>query len=89
LGFQIGTGMPTGKPLQHLTLIHWLVGLVVHGAGAGVLTGAVLLASANLPADLLFMQANVGLAVGLYFYACAQVGTSAALLIGCCAEGHR
>jgi hypothetical protein len=81
--------MPTRKPLQQQTLIEWLVGLVVHGAGAGLVTGAVLLASANGPADLLFMQANVGLAFGLYFYSCAQIGTSAALLIGCCAEGSQ
>jgi hypothetical protein len=81
--------MPTGKPLQQQTLIQWLVGLIVHGAGAGVLTGTVLLASANGLADLLFMQANVGLALGLYLYACAQIGMSAALLIGCCAEGSQ
>jgi hypothetical protein len=81
--------MPTGKPPQQQTLIQWLVGLVAHGTSAGVLSGAVLLASANGPADLLIMQANVGLALCLYFYVCAQIGTSAALLIGCCAEGRR
>jgi hypothetical protein len=63
-------------------------GTGAHGASAGVLTGAVLLASGSGPADLLVMQANFGFAVGLYFFACAQIGTSTALLIGCCADGR-
>ena len=69
---------------QQQTLIHWLVGLVIHGVGAGIVAGALLLAIEGGPADLISMQANVGLALGLYFYVCAQIGACAALLIGGC-----
>jgi hypothetical protein len=82
--------MLTGKHhFQQQTLILWLVGLVVHGIGAGILTGAVLFATGDGPADLISMQPHVGLALGLYFYACAQIGVSVALLIGCCTNGAR
>jgi hypothetical protein len=69
---------------QQQTLIHWLVGLVIHGVGAGIMAGALLLAIEGGPADLIFVQANEGLALGLFFFVCAQIGAGAALLIGCC-----
>jgi hypothetical protein len=81
--------MPTGghHDQQH-TLTPWLVELVIHGIGAGVVTGALLLASESGLADLISMQSHVGLALGLYFYVCAQIGACAALLIGCCMAGE-
>lgn len=69
------------------TLIRWLIGLVVHGGATSVVIGISLLASGYGPADLLSMQVNITLATGFYLYGCAQIGTSTALLIGCCAEG--
>jgi hypothetical protein len=50
-------------------------------------TGAALLGSGLGPNDLLSMKVNVTLAAGMYFYACAQIGTLAALLFGYCAVG--
>lgn len=78
---------PKRQPMP--TLIRLLGSTLLNGAAAGVVTGAILIATPGFTADLLSMQVDSGLSSALYLQICAQIGACAALFIGLFSESRR